>query len=884
MMKNLTLTCQNEQRRHDVRDAEALNGLDYLEVSDDQLTLTVYFLGKAPDELTKENVRIEGGQRINDIKVVKIKIVERQDGKDDFMDITVDKPGDFSTYTLCLVELDDNRPTDKLLSSFDPRYACLEFNFKVGYPSELDCKQEAICPPEAREEPEINYLAKDYASFRQLILDRLSLIMPDWNERHIPDLGVVLVEVLAYVGDHLSYYQDAVLTEAYLETSRQRISVRRHARLVDYHIHEGCNARTWIYIKTDSYMIKLQPDKVSFITRNKELPVERSVLTWDDLRNIPSNNYELFGPLVENREEPIKLYKAHNIIYFHTWGDRECCLPRGATMATLKDTWAQPEQPVEPKPEMPEQCGPMDDVYQFNTEQQCPKPHIPERKRKLNLRVGDVLIFEEVIGPKTGNPADADPTHRHAVRLTGVEPGVDDLYNQPIVKIAWAEEDSLPFSLCISAVGPAPDCILLDNISVALGNIILADHGRRVIDEALGCVPVKTKTIKCEGEGLSSDLVKTPGRFQPYLKEAPLTFSEPLPDNAPATIMLNQDPHKSLPWMNMMSIHDPSCNGEKPVIDTDPTPIFWSAQSDIVNSNSQDYHYVAEMDDTGRAHVRFGDGELGRLPDVETSFKVTYRIGNGPAGNVGAETISYIVLQDLLSGVKLQPRNPMSAKGGTSVEPLKEIKMFAPYTFRKKLQRAITAQDYAEIVMRDFQSKVQRAAAVLRWTGSWYEVLVAVDVRGQVKAEQELLDKIHGHLYLYRRIGHDVTVKPARYVPLKIEMDVCVHPHYLRGHIKAVLLAIFSNRLMTNGQSGFFHPDNLSFGEGIYLSKLVAAAQAVPGVESVSVEKLERSFEGPNNEIKMGILPLGPLEVVRLDNDPGFPENGIFKLNMRGGR
>ena len=44
--------------------------------------------------------------------------------------------------------------------------------------------------------------------------------MPDWQERHVPDIGVALVELLAYVGDYLSYYQDAVATEAYLETAR----------------------------------------------------------------------------------------------------------------------------------------------------------------------------------------------------------------------------------------------------------------------------------------------------------------------------------------------------------------------------------------------------------------------------------------------------------------------------------------------------------------------------------------------------------------------------------------------------------------------------------------------------------------------------------------
>ena len=43
---------------------------------------------------------------------------------------------------------------------------------------------------------------------------KLALTMPDWKERHIPDVGIALVELFAYTGDYLSYYQDAVATEA----------------------------------------------------------------------------------------------------------------------------------------------------------------------------------------------------------------------------------------------------------------------------------------------------------------------------------------------------------------------------------------------------------------------------------------------------------------------------------------------------------------------------------------------------------------------------------------------------------------------------------------------------------------------------------------------
>ena len=74
--------------------------------------------------------------------------------------------------------------------------------------------------------------------------------MPDWTERSPADLQITLVELLAYLGDNLSYYQDSVATEAYLGTARRRTSVRRHARLVDYIAHEGANARAWLVFDT----------------------------------------------------------------------------------------------------------------------------------------------------------------------------------------------------------------------------------------------------------------------------------------------------------------------------------------------------------------------------------------------------------------------------------------------------------------------------------------------------------------------------------------------------------------------------------------------------------------------------------------------------------
>jgi hypothetical protein len=81
--------CQDEQRRNQVR-RRSMNGIDYLEVSEDQLTLTVYFLGKAPEDIRIENVVITGGRRVRDIEVLDVQLCILS-AEAMIMKVTVDK-------------------------------------------------------------------------------------------------------------------------------------------------------------------------------------------------------------------------------------------------------------------------------------------------------------------------------------------------------------------------------------------------------------------------------------------------------------------------------------------------------------------------------------------------------------------------------------------------------------------------------------------------------------------------------------------------------------------------------------------------------------------------------------------------------------------------
>ena len=233
-----------------------LNGIDYLEIvdrdapsaSERQRLIDLTFIrddgaiAAGAPLLAPDNFRIEGGSRIRGVRVTAVAIGPGSHT----LRLTLDRYGDYSAYELFLQTSDTNKDPppnmDRMLSS-------IRFFFKVECPSDFDCDDPA--PPGAQRDfgPPLNYLAKDYESFRQLMLDRMAATIPQWTERNPSDLGVTLVELLAHAADQVSYFQDAVHTEAFLGRARRRESALRHLRLLNYTASQGCNARVAVALE-----------------------------------------------------------------------------------------------------------------------------------------------------------------------------------------------------------------------------------------------------------------------------------------------------------------------------------------------------------------------------------------------------------------------------------------------------------------------------------------------------------------------------------------------------------------------------------------------------------------------------------------------------------
>ncbi|GAA3832292.1 hypothetical protein GCM10023083_76070 [Streptomyces phyllanthi] len=1045
----MTTGATTVSRRARVRAAQ-LNGIDAVEAGDDGLLLTVTFLGKAPHGLCPENVRIDGGRRVTGITALDIAVEREEDPElDDRLYVTLDKAGDTSRYRLSLVEADPyGRPGTEPYRGFDQRYHSATFSFRPDCPTPFDCADGHEDTPDFPDAPVIDYTARDYDTIRKLLLDRLALTTPDWVERNPADLGMTLVELLAYTGDRISYQQDAVATEAYLDTARRRVSVRRHVRLIDYAMHDGCTARAYVTVQT-AEDTTLAPGTYRFASVDvrtldpHDRPEPGTVIGDADLADLDERgSVEVFEPVAPT--DPLQLRVAHNAIRLWTWGGEVCTLPKGATSATLRDEWVDPET--------------------------C-------RERRLDLRPGDLLVLEEVRGPRTGTPGDADPAHRQAVRLISVTPAVDRIEDQPVLEVTWAAEDALRFPLCLTTRG-GRDCLPVEDVSLARGNVVLVDHGRTLqwsgeLPETVTVPPVPAVVAPCDppafgchdredgnaparlvnaltdraesAEALSPDDVRelfdvvgepattraglgleragqrhervVPGtayaqaaalrtllaqsvypgiqpRFRPVLGRAPVVQAVPFPDprtvaagqaeriaaipgrvrqrlvelwrsardrdglgddeiaelavvyglrilerlelrrhpvralrellhrsdelldaklrraeiltsraragtvldghiaweiahswgpayaaglhpdepvlRGSAASALTQDPRRALPAVRLYE--------DTPDNDT------WEPRRDLLDSTSRDRHFVGELEDDGRLALRFGDGRHGAEPTPGARLTLRYRLGGGTAGNVGAEAVNHLVVraEDDCEAPVAVVRNPLPATGGTEPEPVEQVRQLAPLDLRRTRLRAVTAEDYAALASA--LPGVQRAAAEIRWTGSVQEAHIAIDAHGTGTPGDDLLASVAQELEAYRRIGHDLVVAPARPVPLDIALTVCARPGHQHGQIRAELYRVLGRGRLPDGRLGFFHPDALTFGEPVRLSRLVAVAAAVPGVESVQVTRLRRLFEQDRGEREDGVLRLGPLEIATCDNDPDRPENGLLAISLGGAR
>lgn len=845
--------CRDERRRALLLEHRhlGLNGIDFVEyryVGNEHM-LDVHFFADLPEDAygladDPQRVRIEGGTRIVGIEAMAA--LRRQD-RPNVLTFTINAQGDFSTHYLTLGWRSTPTGWSFHLPGVDRLFSVAPVNFRAGCPVPFDCAPVDECRTEALPEPMLDYLAKDYASFRRLLLDLVAQRNPRWIENSPADLGVALLELLAYEGDQLSYFQDAVANEMFLDTVRQRVSAKRHARLVDYRMHDGRNAWTHVHFRvTEGGDIPAGTQLVTRITA----PLRGAAAPPSVEVEIPGELFDSDPVLLRSRvfetAAALATHPRNNEIRIHSWGNEACCIPAGGTTAHLFSVDEAMQTAVRPF-----------------------------------LMPGDLLLLEEVRGPETGAAADADPLHRVVVQIEEVAEVDDPLFRSrlaagalrvrtanadplPLLEVTWRALDALPFSLCLT--NRRSDGSVIDGITVARGNIVAADHGRTVIETLRFDPPLDAAE-----------------NFVLPIERAPITLHcRPASESGAAVARLDGEVSTARPAVELGVT---SVNGEQET---------WTAVPDLLDSDVFHPHFVVDLDAAGRPSLRFGADGYGKRPSGVRSIDARIRVGNGSSGNVAAGALAHVVRPPAGASWPWVEavRNPIAARDGTDAENIEEVRQYAPAAFRARQLRAVTEADYRDAALTI--DGVAGAMAGFRWTGSWYTVLVAIDPHrpddlindpgGRTRLAESLRRRVHQGLSRYRLAGYDLEIVAARYVPLQIELDLCIRPGYFRADVGYAVARALGPRADRTGRPGLFSPDNLSFGEPVYASRIYAAVEAIEGVDSAVLRMFQRQGVRPSGELESGELPIGPWEIARLDNDPNHVENGVLTIHAMGGK
>ncbi|NVB76935.1 MAG: hypothetical protein HOV81_00940 [Kofleriaceae bacterium] len=829
---------------------DKLTGIDFVAVHGDQTTLDVYFL-REPTALSPAL----------SLSTADVSIVAEDDsilpvasasftplaGRT-VLRVTTDRPGDFGRYRLALA---GNR--------IDPFFRSIAINFKAACPSDVDCAPPPhLCPPEERDEIVVDGSARDFWSLRRALLDFANQRNPRWQDRLEADVGVMLVELLAALGDELAYYQDRVGREAQFESATQRRSVRRHVRLVDYDLHDGLGARGWLAVEA-------APTPPGF----RQIPAGTGV--WARSEGGRVVGFEVGNGLAEALDgKTFRVNARRNKLAAHVW-DGEA----PDAMAALRP--------------LPANCLPVGATSVYVQGHVAALFDVGERV---------FLATEPLVANRDM------PIRRALVTLTAAANETDPLggvlgTGADVTRLDWREP--LPFEMNLEWLS-----VLGNAVPVTAGVTTASDFSVGPNTRNLPAAIERTGA-----DGSTTFLHTLPNRLVaddraraglPEL-DATIAFGDSL-------VRLGTDPRKADAEIALVELTLPA--------NTEGALWKWKWRRSLIGSNSAEpedtvftlddgswaravgyrrlggeivhHDYVSDAGTT----LRFGDGEFGRMPPrgiaragQERFFRARYRLGNGARGNLPADALRWAdptgtkSFGDLGLGFIASVSNPLATSGGVDPETLLEAKRDAPVAFRAETYRAVRPEDYDELAAR--LAWVQRAGTQFRWTGSWLSAFTAADPAHVDELPVDRRTALTRYLDRYRMAGREVRVLEPRYANLDLEILICVAPTSYPGDVIAAVKLALLGRKGVRPIVGFFDPDHFTFGTPLDRSELETAVQRVPGVRAVKEITIKRRGVFAARPFVEPYYQPAANEVIRIENDPRHPDRGSVELRTEGG-
>ena len=796
-----------------------VTGIDFIYVDHLQTTLDVYFL-RPPATLTvslvatppaASHIRIYAAYSgLPDVNITGVgwTVINAQD----VLQITVDKPAGFTIYKLLI---DDTR--------IDSYYNDVPFDFKTGCPSVFDCKPPAHdCPADILVDFPVDYQARDFWSFRRALLEYASLRYPDWPDRLEADAGIMLAELMSAVGDEMAYYQDRVARESYLETATQRRSIRRHARLVDYEMHDGLSATTWVDIT---------------VLNNAAGNIPAGTDVWGTNDDGTDVQFEIGQGFIDQFPliKPYSVSSAMNSLFPHIWDETDACLPAGAT-----EMYVEGDQ----------------------TALLFPGKWVMLQTFPVNM---------------------AQQARVHLVQLSTIQKQTDPVLVDPITLmpdiitlLQWTDEFKTPFEMDLTILSvrgnllPATEGKTFTAYFIAGATFDdLTQPEQDQLNILSNFAPVDTAV---ERTGANQSLC--------YLCSLPGTEAQPL------VRLGDTDPHKALPEIHIEElaftggswgpngnvweyrtalVGVTSSTAEQKHFTLDDG--FFKRVVGYQLNGEEIIHY--DYANNAGTTVRFGDGEFGLIPKGKTVFRVSYRLSTATSGNITERTLNFI---ENVPGLLLQVLNPLPINNGVAMETADELRQQAPDAYKAITYRAVRPEDYAEAAER--LPWVQRAGAAFRYTGSWTTAFVTPDPLGtDVLPDADRQDLVN-QLNRFRQAGREAYSLNPLYANIDLDIEVCAESFAFAGEL---------SQRVQDALTQYFSPDRFTFGDKLQRSTLEETIQLIAGVKAVeNICITRRGWFEKRKFLEYSYDP-GMDTIIRIENNRLHPERGSFTVKICGG-
>jgi hypothetical protein len=693
-----------------------------------------------------------------------------------------------------------------------------------------------------------------------------------WRAREGDDLGIMLLEMWAYVLDILGFYDERIANETYLRTAVLPPSLRKLVGLIGYQPRPALAASVVLAAIADGNQLVTLPPRTGFRSdafgseppQTFETEAEFIIHPLKNQWTVAPVRDKLVGPdlllelaSVAVKADQIVLLKAGNTLnagrvvsldtvsardgasYKKLVMDPAPAVPASTALDAIQllapvktagvNSFAASVSTSHEEPPPPSKLI-LDAIYNDLTDDfvvvQCGKKLLATNVTKVatgkaiiptsasdlpNVTIPATQITIEPAIPKDW-PSDPQQMAVHYGAITGGR----------VTRIGKTELDASDFAppgLPLQGVNePIPD-----NVSKP-GQLLLLDA------QDNGELANGSVDIDASGQGSAFLNAGTPA-FDPLLRTPVTVFGNPVSATRGESV-LNEQLGSGVASQAFQSftlgkhpltyINDPAApNGRRTTLGVRINGILWTEATSFFGAGPDSEVYTVRQTDDGESVIRFGDGVTGaRLPTGVNNVTATYRFGAG-AAKPPAGTIRQLAKPVTGLGRVV---NPVAAGGGADGDQPKDVRRNAPAS-ALILGRAVSVPDF-EALAREFGGVIN-AHAEWAWDESSQNAVVKVTF---ISDGGDIASSLRAFLLGFADPNTPLVAIEAKAQTSQMVIDLEVDPRF-----DGATVASQATQALTNTDTGLLAKQNIPIGLPLFRSRIFDVVLSIAGARSVRV-------------------------------------------------